>query len=178
MSLKGFMFPRSATGKASLVPDTPWHYSGAMLTLEYLTKPENVAELLPDYLEPADENPGAVAVIWADWQNCRDDYSEILDPARSQYLEVFVVVRCKYQNQTYSRCVVPSQWDKPAQGLSPVVVLEPVFLLMITSSFMRLLKLPTNVTMPGSSITIQCCTTAGCLRSKVVATTVSMNWSQ
>ncbi|MXW47611.1 MAG: acetoacetate decarboxylase [Gammaproteobacteria bacterium] len=105
MSLKGFMFPRSATGKASLVPDTPWHYSGSTLTLEYLTKPENVAELLPEYLEPADEHPGAVAVIWADWQNCRDDYSEILDPARSQYMEVFVVVRCKYQNKTYSRCV-------------------------------------------------------------------------
>ncbi len=75
------------------------------MTLEYLTDPQNVIELLPHYLEPADENPGAVAVIWADWQNCADDYSEILDPARSQYMEAFVVVRCKYQGKTYSRCV-------------------------------------------------------------------------
>ncbi|MCY3768470.1 MAG: acetoacetate decarboxylase family protein [Gammaproteobacteria bacterium] len=105
MSLKGFMFPRSATGRASLLPDTPWHYSGTMLTVEYRTHPERVAELLPGYLEPADEDPGAVAVIWAEWQNCSDDYSEILDPARSQYKEAFVVVRCRYQGNTYSRCV-------------------------------------------------------------------------
>ena len=105
MSLKGFMFPRSATGRASLLPDTPWHYSGSMLTLEYRTHPRRVSELLPDGLEPADEDPGAVAVIWAEWQNCSDDYSEILDPARSQYKEAFVVVRCKYRGRTYSRCV-------------------------------------------------------------------------
>lgn len=105
MPLKGFMFPRSATGKASLLPDTPWHYSGTMLTLEYRTHPERVAELLPDYLEPAADDPGAVAVIWAEWQNCRDDYSEILDPARSQYKEAFVVVRCRYEGETFSRCV-------------------------------------------------------------------------
>ncbi len=105
MSLSGFMFPRSATGKSSLVPDTPWHYSGTMLTMEYRTHVDRVAELLPDGCELADEDPGAVAIIWAEWQNCRDDYSEILDPARSQYKEVFVVVRCKYEGKTYSRCV-------------------------------------------------------------------------
>lgn len=99
------MFPRSATGRSSLLPDTPWHYSGSMLTLEYRTHPQRVIELLPDGLEPADQDPGAVAVIWAEWQNCRDDYSEILDPARSQYKEAFVVVRCKYRDVTYSRCV-------------------------------------------------------------------------
>ncbi len=107
------MFPRSATGKASLLPGTPWHYSGTMLTMEYRTDTESVAELLPNGIELADEDPGAVAIIWADWQNCRDDYSEILDPARSQYKEAFIVVRCKYQGQTYSRCVyiwVDTDW--------------------------------------------------------------------
>jgi len=105
MPLKGYLFPRTATGKASLLPDTPWHYSGVTLTLEYRADPARVAELLPDELQPADEDPGAVAVVWADWQNCADDYAEILDPARSQYKEAFVVVRCKYQGVTYSRCV-------------------------------------------------------------------------
>lgn len=105
MSLKGYLFPRTATGKASLLPDTPWHYSGATLTLEYRTDPARVAELLPEELQLADDDPGAVAVVWADWQNCADDYAEILDPARSQYKEAFVVVRCKYQGATYSRCV-------------------------------------------------------------------------
>ncbi len=105
MPQKGFMFPRSATGRASLLPSTPWHYSGTMLTMEYRTDPEAVIELLPDYLEPADEDPGAVALIWADWQNCSDSRAEILDPARGQYMEAFFVVRCKFQGITYSRCV-------------------------------------------------------------------------
>ena len=30
--VRGFMFPRSATGRSSLVPPPPWHYSGQLLT--------------------------------------------------------------------------------------------------------------------------------------------------
>jgi acetoacetate decarboxylase len=101
----GFMFPRSATGAASIVPAPPWHYSGQMLTVEFRTEPAAVAELLPAPLEPAAEDPGAVAVIWADWQSCSDAGAELLDPIRSQYMETFVVVRCRYQGTTYSRCV-------------------------------------------------------------------------
>ena len=102
--MSGFMFPRTSTGRSSLVPSPPWHYSGQMLTLEYRTDPGAVANLLPDPLEPADDDPDAVAVIWADWQSCSDTYEELLDPVRSQYMEVFVVVRCKYRGEHYSRC--------------------------------------------------------------------------
>jgi len=99
------MFPRSATGRSSLVPAPPWHYSGQMLTIEYRTDPAAVAELLPPPLGPADEDPGAVAVIWADWQSCSDTFEELLDPVRAQYIETFIVVRCRYRGETYSRCV-------------------------------------------------------------------------
>jgi acetoacetate decarboxylase len=99
------MFPRSATGRASLVPAPPWHYSGTTLTLEYRTDPAAVAELLPPPLAPAHDDPGAVAVIWADWQSCSDTFEELLDPVRSQYLECFVVVRCAYRGEHFSRCV-------------------------------------------------------------------------
>ncbi len=105
MSLKGFMFPRTHTGNSSLLPDVPWHYSGDLLTLEYRTNPNRVAELLPDGFELADEDPGAVAIVWADWQSCSDNFNELLDPIRAQYKEVFFVVRCKYQEKTYSRCI-------------------------------------------------------------------------
>jgi len=99
------MFPRSPEGRDSIVPAPPWHYSGEMLTIEYRTEPARVAELLPAPLEPAAEDPGAVAVIWADWQSCSDSFEELLDPVRSQYKEAFVVVRCRYKGDTYSRCV-------------------------------------------------------------------------
>lgn len=101
----GFMYPRTATGQASLIPAPPWHYSGDLITVEYRTDPARVAELLPEPLAPAGEDPGAVAIIWADWQSCSESGEELLDPVRAQYKECFVVVRCSYQGRTYSRCV-------------------------------------------------------------------------
>jgi acetoacetate decarboxylase len=103
--VEGFLHPRTATGRASLIPAPPWHYSGDLLTVEYRTDPARVAELLPDPLGPAPEDPGAVAIIWADWQSCSESGEELLDPVRAQYKECFVVVRCSFGGRTYSRCV-------------------------------------------------------------------------
>jgi acetoacetate decarboxylase len=88
-----------------VVPSPPWHYSGDVLTLEYRTDPANVAGLLPPGIELAPDDPGAVALIWADWQSCSDAGDELLDPVRSQYKECFVVVRCSRAGEMYSRCV-------------------------------------------------------------------------
>ncbi len=101
--LKGLMFPRTPTGAAGIVPPPPWHYSGEMLTVEWRTDPARVAELLPDGLELAPDDPGAVALIWAEWQSCSDNFDELLDPARCQYKEVFLTIRCSFEGQTYSR---------------------------------------------------------------------------
>jgi acetoacetate decarboxylase len=103
--VQGFFYPRTATGTASLLPPPPWHYSGDLLTVEYRTDPARVAELLPAPLEPAPDDPGAVALIWADWQSCGDDGAELLDPVRAQYRECFAVVRCSFEGRVYSRCV-------------------------------------------------------------------------
>lgn len=103
--LSGFMAPRSPEGRASIVPAPPWHYSGDVLTLEYRAAPGTVARWLPGGLEPAEEEPDAVALIWADWQSCSEGGDELLDPVRSQYRECFAVVRCRYRGETYSRCV-------------------------------------------------------------------------
>ena len=103
--LRGFMLPRSPEGRASIVPSPPWHYSGDVLTIEYRTDPSNVEALLPPGVGLADDDPGAVAIIWADWQSCSDSFEELLDPVRSQYKEAFVVVRCTHEGETYSRCV-------------------------------------------------------------------------
>jgi acetoacetate decarboxylase len=104
--LHGFLPPRSPEGQASLVPAPPWRYSGDVLTLEYRAAPGAVARWLPQGAEPAGEDPDAVALIFADWQSCSDDGGELLDPVRSQYKEAFVVVRCRYGGETYSRCLL------------------------------------------------------------------------
>jgi len=76
-----------------------------MLTVEFRTDPARVAELLPDGVGPAADDPGAVALIWADWQSCSDTFEEVLDPVRAQYKECFAVVRCQWEGETWSRCV-------------------------------------------------------------------------
>lgn len=102
---KGFFYPRTKSGRASIFPSPPWHYSGDLLTIEYRTDVDKVRDLLPYPLDLAEEDPGAVAVIWADWQSSSLDGEEYLDPVRSQYKECFVVIRCSFEGRTYSRCV-------------------------------------------------------------------------
>lgn len=99
-----FLFPQTPSGRSSLIPAPPWHYSGEMITVEYRTHPERVAELLPDGAALVADDPGAVALIWADWQSSGDDFAEIADPVRSQYKECFVVIRCLWEDETWSRC--------------------------------------------------------------------------
>ncbi|MDA8370731.1 MAG: acetoacetate decarboxylase family protein [Nocardiopsaceae bacterium] len=104
-TVRGYFYPKTATGQSSIIPPPPWHYSGDLLTVEYRTDPDRVRELLPEPLEPAAEDPGAVALIWADWQSCAESKEELLDPVRAQYKEMFAVVRCSYKGRTYTRCV-------------------------------------------------------------------------
>ena len=103
--LAGYFYPRTATGRSSLLPAPPWYYSGDLLTVEYRTDPGRVAALLPPPLSPAPDDPGAVALIWADWQSCGASGEELLDPVRAQYRECFAVVRCRFEDRVYSRCV-------------------------------------------------------------------------
>jgi hypothetical protein len=104
--LQGFAPPYTESGRSALIPDPPWFYSGDLLTVEYLTDVERVRAILPDDVDLAEDDPGAVAFIWADWQSCSTGGAELLDPARSQYKEAFAVVRCRYEGVTYSRCVL------------------------------------------------------------------------
>jgi acetoacetate decarboxylase len=103
--LQGFLPPRSPEGRSSIAPAPPWHYSGDLLTIEYRAEPGAVGRWLPDPIEPAEEDPDAVAVVFADWQSCSDTFTELLDPVRSQYKEAFLVVRCRYRGEHYSRCI-------------------------------------------------------------------------
>jgi acetoacetate decarboxylase len=102
--MQGFFHPRTASGRASLLPNPPWFYSGDLLTIEYRVHPHRVAELLPEPLDLAPEDPGAVAFIWADWQSCAPDKAQLMDPVLGQYKEAFVVIRCSYEGKVYSRC--------------------------------------------------------------------------
>jgi acetoacetate decarboxylase len=105
--MEGLSFPRTPSGRSSILPPLPWHYSGDLLTVEYRTDPSAVRRLLPEPLELPndDEDPGALAFIFADWQACSDDGRELDDPIRLQYKEAFVVARCRWRGELWSRCL-------------------------------------------------------------------------
>jgi acetoacetate decarboxylase len=105
--LEGYSLPLSATGRSSLVPPPPWHYSGDFLVVEYRCDQESARAFLPPELELGDP-PGAAAAIFADWQSCSSSFAELLDPVRAQYKEFFVVLAASYRGEPVTRC--PLMW--------------------------------------------------------------------
>lgn len=102
--LHGYSLPRSPQGRASLVPSPPWHYVGDFLVIEYWADPAAVAAVLPPGLEPFGEDPGRAAALFVDWQSCTTDRSELVDPARSQYREFFIVVNATLDGEHVTTC--------------------------------------------------------------------------
>ena len=104
MTLRGYSLPLSPGGRAGLVPPPPWHYVGDFLVLEYWADPEAVAAVLPPGLEPYAEDPGRAAALFVDWQSCTGSREELVDPARSQYREFFIVVNATLDGEPVTTC--------------------------------------------------------------------------
>ncbi len=97
MPLKGFSVPLSPEGRASLTPVPPWHYVGDILAVDFAAHPAAVAALLPPGLEPDPEDPGGCVAFFVSWQYASDAGDEYLDPARSQYNELLLLVNAVYR---------------------------------------------------------------------------------
>ena len=96
MSLKGFSLPLSPEGRASLTPTPPWHYAGDVLAIDFQAAPAAVAAVLPPGLEPDPQDPGGCVAFFIAWQYASESGEEYLDPARSQYNEVLLLVNAVY----------------------------------------------------------------------------------
>jgi acetoacetate decarboxylase len=103
VTLHGYTIPRTATGRASLVPPPPWHYVGDFLVVDYWADPAAVTALLPPGLDPHPD-PGRCAAVFADWQSCSDGGDELVDPIRSQYREFFIVVNALLDGEEVTTC--------------------------------------------------------------------------
>ena len=104
MALNGYTVPRSPRGEASLVPRPPWHYVGDFLVIDYWADPDAVAAVLPPGLEPHPDGEGRCAALFVDWQSCSDGGAELVDPARSQYKEFFLVVNALLDGEEVTTC--------------------------------------------------------------------------
>jgi acetoacetate decarboxylase len=107
LGLVGYSLPQTRTGRSSLVPPPPWHYSGDFLIVEYRADPDAVRAILPPELDPGPD-AGAAAAIFVDWQSCSDSGEELLDPVRAQYKEFFVVLAASFRGEPVTRC--PFMW--------------------------------------------------------------------
>jgi acetoacetate decarboxylase len=96
--LKGFSYPLTPEGKASIVGPFPWHYGTEYLNILYRTDPDAIASYLPRPLEPA-EDPGLAYVAfsrwWSVWEE-RKDMPWVL-PERTQYMEAAIWVGCAFE---------------------------------------------------------------------------------
>lgn len=101
--LKGFHYPLTPSGKASLNPAPPWHYSSDFLAIEFWADPARVAELLPPGVSLDADGPGRAVAYFYDWQFTGEN-EEFLDPARYQYREFFILVDALLDGEKVSYC--------------------------------------------------------------------------
>lgn len=100
--LTGYMLPLSPTGRSSIVPSPPWHFSGEILMIEYLADPDAVRRFIPKPLRPSED--GRSAALFCDWQSCTDAGTELADPVRAQHREFCVLLPCELPDKPAARC--------------------------------------------------------------------------
>ena len=89
--LKGYTVPRTPLGLAAVTPPPPWHYASDIIGVEYEADPEATEALLPPGLTPDPNSNGHAALLFLDWQFTAQ-HDEMLDPARYQYREAFILI--------------------------------------------------------------------------------------
>lgn len=99
LNLKGYSNPLSPEGKAALVTETPHHYGGHFLFVDYRADVNEVARYLPAPLEP-DPTGRAFAIV--DELVCVPGNNPELafsNPERTRYTEGVVGLRCSYKGE-------------------------------------------------------------------------------
>ena len=107
MALKGWTLPQTPSGKSSLLPPPPWHYSGEIISADFTAEPERVAELLPPGMQPMGDGSGSF--VFADWCSAADHDERIRDdPAIGQYHEAYCVLYGMFEDKKAGR--IPYIW--------------------------------------------------------------------
>ncbi|KXU84461.1 acetoacetate decarboxylase [Paraburkholderia monticola] len=100
---KQYAVPLSPRGLSSIAPPPPWHYSGDFILVEFWADPAAAAAVLPKSLTADPASPGHATALFIDWQFTGGN-DEMLDPARYQYREFFILVDALYDGKPVSYC--------------------------------------------------------------------------
>jgi acetoacetate decarboxylase len=107
MTLHGWTLPQSDTGRAAILTPPPWHYSGEIISVDFVARPDVVSALLPPEIEPAGD--GSCSFVFADWCSASEADRRVRDdPARGQYKEAYVVCYGSLDGKPVGR--VPFIW--------------------------------------------------------------------
>lgn len=111
---KGQSWPRSSTGRSSLVEPLPHHISCEALHVNFRADPSAIANLLPPGLEPLDSGDGWVMI--AEMAKVSTDNPDQIwkDPSRSSYNECVLGFYCRFGDKIgrYSALVwVDRDWS-------------------------------------------------------------------
>jgi acetoacetate decarboxylase len=88
--VRGWLPPRTPSGRAALSSPPPWHLSAETLSVDFVTDPGRAQDLLPEGFRTQD---GRASVVFGEWSSASDeDPRWIADPARGQYREAYVVL--------------------------------------------------------------------------------------
>lgn len=116
----GQSWPRTSTGRSSLVEPLPHHISCDALHVNFRTDPAAIAGLLPPGLDPLESGEGWAMVAEMAKASASDPDQAWRDPARSSYNECVVGFYCRYGDRIgrYSALVwVDRDWS---MGMGPI----------------------------------------------------------
>jgi acetoacetate decarboxylase len=100
---KPYTTPLVPRGLSSIAPPPPWHYSGDFVIVEFWADPAAVASVLPEGLTVDPTSQGHATAIFVDWQFTGEN-DELLDPARYQYREFFLLVDALHEGKPVAFC--------------------------------------------------------------------------
>jgi hypothetical protein len=101
--LKGYSVPLSPLGQANLAPTPPWHYSSDVLAAEFWVNRDAAQAVLPPRVTIDGAGETRAVIMFLDWQFTAS-HDEMLDPARYQYRECFILLDAHHGDMPIAYC--------------------------------------------------------------------------
>ena len=101
--LKGYSVPLSPLGQANLAPPPPWHYSSDIVAAEFWVNRDAAQAVLPPKVTIDGAGETRAVIMFLDWQFTGSN-DEMLDPARYQYREFFILLDAQWGDMAIAYC--------------------------------------------------------------------------
>jgi hypothetical protein len=103
--LKGYSIPLSPLGEANHAGNPPWHYSSDILAAEFWVDRDAAQATLPPNvtIDGKAKGEARAVIMFLDWQFTASN-DEMLDPARYQYRETFLLLDAHWRDMAIAYC--------------------------------------------------------------------------